>query len=196
MAREIPVLPEVGSRITEPGWSRPSFSAWATMKNAARSLTEPVGFLSSSLAHSRTSPDPAGTAGESRGSPTRGVWPRESSRFSYRMNPIRSVSIWCSARAAGHRGQDGHRVPVLDRGLQAGQEPDVLVVQVHVDEAPQAAVVDQPVAQAAVPLVQVGEQLAERGAGPLDLLGAVGVRAQDRRDANLDGHEQRSTGLS
>jgi hypothetical protein len=28
------------------------------------------------------------------------------------------------------------------------------------------------------------------------LLGTVGVRTQDRRDANLDGHEQRSTGLS
>ena len=51
------MFPEVGSRITEPGCSRPSFSACATMKNAARSLTEPVGFLSSSLAHSRTSAD-------------------------------------------------------------------------------------------------------------------------------------------
>ncbi len=77
MASEMPVLPEVGSRIVEPGESSPSFSAWATMKNAARSLTEPVGFLSSSLAHSRTSGD-----GDSRGNPTIGVWPRESSRLS------------------------------------------------------------------------------------------------------------------
>ena len=60
-----------------PGESSPSFSACATMKNAARSLTEPVGFRSSSLAHSRTS-----GAGESRGKPTSGVWPSESSRFS------------------------------------------------------------------------------------------------------------------
>ena len=77
MAREMPVFPEVGSRIVDPGWSSPSFSAWATMKNAARSLTDPVGFLSSSFAHSRTSAE-----GDRRGSPTNGVWPRESSRFS------------------------------------------------------------------------------------------------------------------
>src|SRR5690242_5530344 len=101
-----------------------------------------------------------------------------------------------SAAAAGHRGQDGYRVPVLDRRVQAGHEADVLVVQVHVDEAPQAVSVDQALAQAAVPLVQVAEQFGERGSAPLDLLGAVGVRAQDRRDANLDGHELCSTELS
>ena len=56
----MPVFPEVGSRIVDPGDSSPSFSAWATMKNAARSLTEPVGFLSSSLAHE---PDLAGSEG-------------------------------------------------------------------------------------------------------------------------------------
>ena len=55
MAREIPVFPEVGSRMVAPRGSSPSFSACSTMKNAARSLTDPVGFLSSSLAHSRTS---------------------------------------------------------------------------------------------------------------------------------------------
>ena len=70
MAREMPVFPEVGSRIVVPGASRPSFSACSIMKNAARSLTEPVGLRSSSLAHSRTS-----GAGDSLGSPTSGVWP-------------------------------------------------------------------------------------------------------------------------
>ena len=74
IASEMPVLPEVGSRIVEPGVSSPSFSACATMKNAARSLTEPVGLRSSSLAHSR-----AAGAGDSRGSPTSGVLPSESS---------------------------------------------------------------------------------------------------------------------
>ena len=57
-----------------PGASSPSFSACSTMKNAARSLTEPVGLRSSSFAHSRTS-----VAGDSRGSPTSGVPPTESS---------------------------------------------------------------------------------------------------------------------
>jgi len=74
MAREIPVFPEVGSRMVAPRASTPSFSACSTMKKAARSLTDPVGFRSSSLAHSRTS-----GAGDSRGSPTSGVPPSESS---------------------------------------------------------------------------------------------------------------------
>ena len=74
MAREMPVLPEVGSSSVEPGLSSPSFSARATMKNAARSLTEPVGLRSSSLAHSRVV-----GPGDSRGKPTSGVPPSESS---------------------------------------------------------------------------------------------------------------------
>src|SRR5580692_6139678 len=77
---------------------------------------------------------------------------------------------------AGHGRQDGHRIPVLDRGVQAGQETDVLVVQVHVDEPPQAAVVHQALAQPAVPLLQVDQELSERGSAALDLLGAVGMR--------------------
>ena len=74
MARDMPVFPEVGSSSVDPGFSSPSFSARDTMKNAARSLTEPVGLRSSSLAHSRAAGD-----GDSRGSPTSGVRPSESS---------------------------------------------------------------------------------------------------------------------
>ena len=70
----MPVFPEVGSSSVAPAVSTPSFSAWPIMKRAARSFTEPVGFRSSSLAHSRT-PGP----GDSAGSPTSGVRPTESS---------------------------------------------------------------------------------------------------------------------
>src|SRR6478735_2679836 len=80
MAREMPVLPLVGSRIVQPGRSRPSFSACWTIASAARSLIEPVGLRSSSLAHRRTS-----GLGDSVGSPTRGVPPTELSRSSYLM---------------------------------------------------------------------------------------------------------------
>jgi hypothetical protein len=73
----MPVLPDVGSRIVAPRVSSPSFSACSTMKKAARSLTDPVGFLSSSFAHNRTS-----GVGDSRGRPTRGVLPSESRRES------------------------------------------------------------------------------------------------------------------
>src|SRR4051794_9212701 len=82
MASEIPVLPEVGSRIVQPGRSVPSFSASTIIRSAARSLIDPVGFWSSSLAQSRTSGE-----GESRGSPTSGVPPTVSSRLSKRTYP-------------------------------------------------------------------------------------------------------------
>jgi hypothetical protein len=77
IASEIPVLPDVGSRIVQPGRSRPSFSASTSIRSAARSLIDPVGLRSSSLAHSRTSAD-----GDNRGNPTSGVSPMASSRLS------------------------------------------------------------------------------------------------------------------
>src|SRR3954464_5789625 len=71
MASEIPVLPLVGSRIVSPGLSFPSFSALSIIEMAARSLIDPVGLWSSSLAQSRTS-----GVGDRLGRPTRGVPPR------------------------------------------------------------------------------------------------------------------------
>src|SRR3954453_19836616 len=75
MASEMPVLPLVGSRIVAPGCSEPSFSAASIIAIAARSLIEPVGLWSSSLAHSR--PSGPGHADETQ---TRGLPPRESTR--------------------------------------------------------------------------------------------------------------------
>ena len=46
----MPVLPEVGSMMTEPGFSRPVASASSIMALAMRSLTEPAGLKYSSLA--------------------------------------------------------------------------------------------------------------------------------------------------
>ncbi len=74
MASEMPVLPLVGSRMVQPGVSRPSFSACSTMCRAGRSLTEPVGLRSSSFAQMRTSSE-----GESLGSRTSGVFPTAAS---------------------------------------------------------------------------------------------------------------------
>src|ERR1700729_72489 len=91
-------------------------------------------------------------------------------------------------RPASDRRQHRHRVAVLDRGLEAAEEADVLVVEVDVDEAAQLLAVDEPLAQAAVRGVQVVEELVQRRAGPLNRLGATGVAAQDRGDANLNGH--------
>ena len=57
----------------------PFASALATIASAGRSLMDPVGLRSSSLAHSRTDGD-----GDSRGRPTRGVPPTASIRLLYR----------------------------------------------------------------------------------------------------------------
>ena len=46
----MPVLPEVGSMMTEPGFSSPLASASSTMALAMRSLTLPAGLKYSSLA--------------------------------------------------------------------------------------------------------------------------------------------------
>jgi len=68
IASEMPVLPLVGSKMVEPGRRLPSASAAAIMLRAARSLIEPVGLRSSSLAHNRTV-----GLGDSWGSPLSGV---------------------------------------------------------------------------------------------------------------------------
>src|SRR5688572_19998078 len=137
MASEMPVLPLVGSRIVAPGCSAPSFSAASIILIAARSLMEPVGLRSSSLAHSRTSAD-----GDSDGSPTSGVPPSDSTRLAKRaMGVSRGTDgAGCRARgsaAARDRRQDRDRVAVLDLGVQGAGEADVLVVDVDVDEAVQ-----------------------------------------------------------
>src|SRR4028118_2130049 len=109
MANEIPVFPEVGSRIVQCGRSRPCFSASTTIANAARSLMDPVGLRSSSLAQSRTSGE-----GDRRGSPTSGVPPMESSSES---NLIRR------ALPAGDGGQDHDDVTVADGCREPAEEP-------------------------------------------------------------------------
>jgi hypothetical protein len=50
----MPVLPDVGSRITRPGRSSPEASAASIIALAMRSFVEPVGFWPSSLSYSRT----------------------------------------------------------------------------------------------------------------------------------------------
>src|SRR5215813_291951 len=188
MARLMPVLPLVGSKIVSPGRNRPSASAARTIHSAARSLTLPVGLRSSSLAHSRTSAE-----GDSLGSPTRGVPPVASRRLS---NRATASLVWggeCREggepeRAAGHGGQDRHVVAVGQLGVQRAEEADVLVVDVHVDEPVQRPVLDEPVAQPGVPGVQVGEQVGEGVTGAGDGLLAARVLPQDSGDANLDCH--------
>ena len=50
-ARPIPVFPEVGSIITEPGLSNPRASASSTIESAIRSFILPPGFVFSTFTH-------------------------------------------------------------------------------------------------------------------------------------------------
>src|SRR3954469_25070223 len=109
MASEMPVLPEVGSSTVHPGRNAPDPSASCTIQNAGRSLIDPVGLRSSSLAQSRTSAD-----GDSRGRPTSGVPPTESSSESYRVTS-----------PAGDGGEDRDDVAVGHRRGQSAEEADV-----------------------------------------------------------------------
>src|SRR3954470_7749322 len=187
IASEMPVLPLVGSRIVAPGCSEPSFSAASIIAIAARSLIDPVGLWSSSLAHSRTS-----GVGDRLGSPTSGVPPRESTseaKRAIRALPGRRTGRGSRSAAARDRREDRHRVAVLDLGVERTGEAHVLVVDVDVDEAVQLALLgDEAVLQAGVLAVEVVDERAEGGAAALDGLVAAGVGAQDGRDPDLDGH--------
>src|SRR5262245_49723861 len=83
-------------------------------------------------------------------------------------------------RGARHGGQDGHRVSVVDLGVQGAQETDILVVDVYIDEPVQAAILgDKPGAQARVLAVEIGQQVVNGVPGALDGLLTAGVGAED-----------------
>src|SRR5215204_1691911 len=169
----MPVLPLDGSTRVAPGASLPVFSASSTIALAMRSLTLPVGFWPSSLAHRRTP-----GRGDSRGSPTRGVLPMASARSSWR------------TLTSGDRGQDRDHVAVGQLGVEGAEEADVLVVDVDVDEAMQGAVLgEQGAGDPRVAPVEVAEQVADGVAIGGDGLLAAGVLAQDRRDTDFNGHQ-------
>jgi hypothetical protein len=73
----MPVLPEVGSTITEPGLIRPSRSAASSMAKQIRSLTEPPGLSCSHLANTRALPGLS-----AHGTRTSGVLPMSSRMLS------------------------------------------------------------------------------------------------------------------
>src|SRR6187402_663539 len=101
--------------------------------------------------------------------------------------------------AAGDCRQDRYLVAVVDRGLQALLEADVLAGDVDVDEAAQVAVLGDPVAQAFVGVEDGVEDLADGAPFHLQLGLAAGGGAQLGRDlhgdAHLDGYLLRELGL-
>src|SRR5262245_66669484 len=67
-----------------------------------------------------------------------------------------------------HRWDDVYLVAVLDGGVEVVQVADVLIVEVDVDEAPQLAVVEQPLRDARVLAAQVVEDALHGRATGLD----------------------------
>src|SRR6185312_7810343 len=90
--------------------------------------------------------------------------------------------------AARDRGQDRHLVTVLDGGVEAVEEADVLAVDVDVDKAAQPAVLGDAAAQLAEALVERVKDLAD--GRPVDARGglALGGGAKLGGDLHADGH--------
>src|SRR6478609_2039869 len=103
-----------------------------------------------------------------------------STRTKVRRSLTRSASSDCR--------EDDDLVAVLELGLEATDEADVLVVDVDVDEAAQVAVLEQAVLDAGVVGLEVVDQGGQAGALAVDRLLPVRVGAQDGRDPDLDGH--------
>src|SRR4030095_1934966 len=90
---------------------------------------------------------------------------------------------------ARDRGNDRHLVSLLERGLGALEEADVLLVDVDVDEAAQlAAVLHQPVPEPGVLALQHVDQVVNVGGVGLHFGGALGQRAKRGGNANQNGH--------
>src|SRR4029079_8552119 len=130
----MPVLPDVGSRMIESSLSRPRSSRSSTRSFATRSLTEPVGFVASSLAKIRTD----GT-GDIRGIATMGVWPIASRMSSYRPPcGARASWPWTWTWSGSIGSVDAAPTPRSSRARRAltrsaparhrRQEPDLLAV--------------------------------------------------------------------
>src|SRR5690349_21783281 len=109
----MPVLPDDGSRIVEPGARTPSCSASSIIFSAMRSLDEPPGFWPSSFAQIFT----AGF-GDSWCTPTSGVLP---------ISPRTESCLGTRSRAARDGGDDRHDVAVGERGVEPVEVPDVVV---------------------------------------------------------------------
>src|SRR5438445_9307346 len=163
----MPVLPEVGSSSSRPGWSSPEASAALIMDSATRSLIEPVGFCPSSFAYSRTE-----GFGERCRSSTSGVLPTSSRREP----AVRTLE------PTGHGGEKDHGRAGGDFRVQPVERPDVLTLDVDVHKGRYVAVLDELRPQPGEARHEVGEQLAHGVALGAHLARTADVAAEHRWD--------------
>src|SRR6185369_10569320 len=132
MARPMPVLPDVESRIVFPALSAPEASPASIIFFAGRSLTEPPGLKPSSFAKSRT---PGATPSRTRPISTSGVLPIRSSTERTTSGSVAGTagvgSTWAGvligdgSAPAGDGGNDRHLVTGLHGRVEVREEADV-----------------------------------------------------------------------
>src|SRR6056297_372277 len=102
-----------------------------------------------------------------------------------------------SGSAAGDGGNDRHGETVVDLGVEAVEVTDVVVVDEHVHELAQVAVlVDQPVTQPGVRSLECRHDVGQRARLDRNLLLAAGQRAHGGGDANGHCHGRDATGAN
>src|SRR5512146_2865476 len=118
---------------------------------------------------------------------------RRTTRGSLRPGAASRSPIVCgrSRPAAGDRRHDGHLVPLLERGLLALEEPDVLLVDVDVDEAADlTALLHEAVPHAGILTLQISDQVGDGVGRHLDLGRALGHRPQGGGNAHENSHPE------
>ncbi len=101
-----------------------------------------------------------------------------------------------SGVASGNGRDDGDGLAVGDLGVEALEEPNVVVGDEHVDEAAQSVLVEQALLEARVGALEVADHLADCGPFDLDLGLAAGESAQSGGDTDLHAHERTITPTS
>src|SRR5215218_4807064 len=91
---------------------------------------------------------------------------------------------------AGDGRQDGHLVAVRDLRVEAVLEANALAGDVDVDEAPQVAVLGDPLPQAVVLVEDRVESLADRGALNLEFTLTAGGGAELGGNLDCDAHRR------
>ncbi len=94
-----------------------------------------------------------------------------------------------SALASGNGGNDAYIVTRLNWCVAVLEEPDVFLIDVHVDEpADLTGIIDKSIPDSRVAGLQFGYRACDRARFHLHQLGLVGQLAEWCWNANFDGH--------
>src|SRR5690606_35460282 len=121
----MPVLPAVPSTMVAPGFSRPRRSASRTVPSAARSFTEPPGFMNSALP--RISQPVVSERWFRRIS---GVWPMQSTSV---LKECSVIVVWSSAVEGGEQFRLVLGAQRVDDGVEVAFQHVIELVESQVD---------------------------------------------------------------